>query len=201
MKKHILLTTTAMLLSAVALKANADSNSATLDIRAMFLPPFEIIKEQYLGFGIILESEAGRKVIVTTDGKLGEGSTATMMSTASLANQMVEGHTGSFNEAVFRIKGGFTGFTVEDEDDLNAAISVNFADPSVELKSLYQNKTCGTVTGFTKRIETTDNNELLLHIGGTLTTATLGTGTNHGCFGQTTITLVLDDGWLSNTVK
>ena len=197
MKKYILLSVMATLLSSVAIKAKADSNSATLNMMIVMMKPFEIIKEQYLGFGIILETEAGRKVIVTPDGKLGEGSTATMMSTASLANQMTEGHFGSFNEALFRIKGIQLGSV----DSKDLPISVNFANTSVELKSLDQNKTCGTVTDFTKRIETTDNNELLLHIGGTLTTATLGTGTNHGCFGQTTITLVFDDEGFSKLPK
>lgn len=195
MKKHILLALLSVFLSAPIMKANADSNSAILNMFVVMMEPFEITKEKYLGFGMILEAEAGRKVIVTPDGKLGEGSTATMMSTASLANQMTtEAHVGSFNEAVFRIKGGFSEVVRQwDTDLLNAGILVNFADTSVELKSLYQSKTCGTVTDFTKHIETADNNELILHIGGTLTTATLGTGTNHGCFGSTTVTLVIND--------
>ena len=194
MKKHILLTTTAMLLSAVALKANADSNSAQLDIRAMFLPPFEIETEHYLNFGIILNSGPNKTVIVTTDGKLGEGSTATMLSTARTNRSEVSNMEyigGSFNEGLFRVKtGGLNVAPDADESMLNVGVLVNFSDTSVDLKN--GSTKCGTVSNFTTRLKPSGNeNEVLLHIGGTFTTSDITV--SRACAGSTTVTLVLND--------
>ena len=198
MKKHILLTTTAMLLSAVALKANADSNSATLDIRAMFLPPFEITEEQYLGFGVILANGPDKTVIVTTDGKLDPASTATMMSTASFTNYsndyILGVGVGSFNEALFRINlGAFEVTEDTPEDELNTVLSVNFADTSVDLISVTDGKSkCGTVNSYTTRFKPSTDGKVTLHIGGTFTTNDLNINESHTCTGTTTVTIVLD---------
>lgn len=192
MKKRILLATTAMLLSAIATKVNADSNSAILNMMVLMMKPFEITTESPLGFGMILETEAGRKVIVTPDGKLGEGSTATMLSTAKISGN---GEIFSFSEAVFRIKGSLAEMAIgKEEDTINAAISVNFNDTSVELTDNNNpNKICGTVSDFTTRFKTADNSELLLHVGGTLTTEDLRENGLTGCSGNTTITIVFND--------
>ncbi len=201
MKKHILLTTTAMLLSAMALKANADSNSATLDIYVAVAAPFEITQEQYLGFGLILAGEKDKTVIVTPDGKLGEGSTATVLSKASFTNYYNDGSSveaGSFNEGLFKIKSPeFSG--EQNEDVLNAAFIVNFAPTSVDMIDPESGLKCGTVSAFTPRLKPAAEGEAYLHIGGTFTTDKMSQ--EAGCHGETTITIVYNDDYVESTVN
>ncbi len=200
MKKHILLTTTAMLLSAITLNANADSNSAQLEVKAMFVKPMELISEKYLGFGMILAGEAEKTVIVTTDGKLGDGSDATMISKASYKNygESRIAH-GSFNEGVIRAKGflddNFDGasFITLDEEALNLLASISISDKALELKSQTDSTTCGTVTDFDTKL-TIEGNDVLIHIGGKLTTADLrGASRTLQCRGYTTVTFVYNE--------
>ena len=208
MKKNILLTTTAMLLSAITLNANADSNSATLMVNASFVKPFQLASEQYLGFGLILADEGGKKVVVTTDGKLGAGSDATMMSTASFKNysDSVVAYS-SFNEGLIRAKGfldndydGTFVFPIND-DVANLIASVSFSDTSLDLKSQTDSVTCGTVTGFNSKI-TIEGEDLLIHVGGTLTTANLsGQSRSVVCVGYTTVTLVYNDENFANAMN
>ena len=200
MKKHILLTTTAMLLSAVALKANADSNSATLDIYVDVLAPFEITQEQYLGFGIILAGEKDKTVIVTPDGKLGEGSTATVLSKASFTNYHDNSSsiTGSFNEGLFKIKN--PEFSVQqNEDKLNAGMIVIFAPTSVDMIDLGSVLKCGTVSAFTPRFKPAAEDYVYLHIGGTFTTDKMSQAAR--CHGETTITIVYNEDYLESAAN
>ncbi len=201
MKKHILLTTTAMLLSAITLNANADSNSATLEIYVDVMAPFEITQEQYLGFGKILAGEKDKTVIVTPDGKLGEGSTATVLSKASFTNYYNNRSgtaLGSFNEGLFKIKNPeFSGAL--NEDVLNAGFIVNFAPTSVDMIAQESGLKCGTVSAFTPRFKPAAEGELYLHIGGTFTTDKMSQGAS--CHGATTITIVLNEDYLESTVN
>ena len=206
MKKHILLTTTAMLLSAITLNANADSNSAQLEVQAMFVKPFQLASEQYLGFGMILAGEANKTVIIKNDGTLDPSSTATILSKASYEND----DNGSLNEGVIRIKGALNNDDIDGtgqyslpitEDSLKLLYSVNISDQELELKSLTDSVTCGTVTGFNTNM-TAENNDMLIHVGGTLTTANLsGTTQSLVCKGYTTVTIVLNEENLSNVMN
>ena len=205
MKKHILLTTTAMLLSAVALNANADSNSAQLEVEAMFVKPFQLASEQYLGFGMILADGGNKTVVVKPDGSLGEDTDATMISKASFQNYG-NGTTsnGSLNEGIIRAKGilddDYDGsyFPTPNEETLNALLSISFSDTSLELKSNTDSVTCGTVTDFTTNI-TVENNDALIHVGGKLTTANLtGASRTLVCNAYTTVTVVFNDTVMSD---
>ena len=200
MKKTLLLATTAMLLSTVAMNTNAASNSAELQIHAQFLKPMELISEQYLGFGAILADEGGKTVIVKNDGTLDPTSTATMMSTASFTNYS-DGKISyaSLNEGLIRSKGALldsnadqTEFIDITEDAANALLKVNFSDETVELTD-FDGIACGTVSDFNYRL-TFDGDDILVHVGGTLTTADLSgiTGTTT-CFGYTTLTAVYNE--------
>ena len=206
MKKHILLTTTAMLLSAITLNANADSNSAQLHIEVDMVEPFEIIREKYLGFGKVLASGPNKTVIVTTDGKLDPKSTATMMSKASHVNYSYEDngnytmHGDSFNEAVFRIKG--SSISSLSEDTLNVLFLINFADTTVNLMSDYGmegGKKCGTVSDFTTHAEISSDGDALLHIGGTFTTSEFSESST--CYGETTISIVFNDEYFEGSYQ
>ncbi len=193
MKKNILLTTTAMLLSAITLNANADSNSAQLHIEVNMVEPFEIIREKYLGFGKVLASGPNKTVIVTTDGKLDPNSTATMLSKATYQNysDKNEPGSGSFNEGLFQIKNPDLTITEDDEEYLNAAFKVNFAHAEVNLVDSTNGTTCGTVSDFTTRFKPSAEGEMHLHVGGTFTTVKM-TQEAH-CSGQTTVTIVLNE--------
>ncbi len=195
MKKHILLTTTAMLLSAITLKANADSNSAHLNIDALFVKPMELVTENNLKFGMILADEGGKTVIVTPNGDLGETSTATMISKASYKNS----YQGSFNEAQIRLKGflneDYDGadFFEPNEENMNMVYTATFDNNEVELKSNTESITCGTVTDFTIKY-TAEDDDAILHVGGTLTTADLrGQTRSLMCHGSTTVTIVVNE--------
>ena len=199
MKKHILLTTTAMLLSAVAMNTNAASNSAELEISASFMKPFEFLREQYLGFGMILADEGGKTVIVKNDGTLDPTSTATMMSTSSFTNYSNAGFTiGSLNEGLIRAKGFLTNssgglsFVDLDEGAINALATISFSNETVELKDNDGN-TCGTVSGLNYKL-TKDGEDVLINVGVKLTTADLRgiTGTIE-CDAYTTVTVVLNE--------
>ena len=202
MKKHILLTTTAMLLSAIATNTNAASNSAELDIEAFFVRPFEITKEQYLGFGVILADEGGKKVVVKADGSLGEDTSATMMSSATFKNYGDSTNDflyGSFNEGLFRVNGLLsddydgTMSIPQNETALNLFISVNFNTPSVDLTSNKESIKCGTVSDFTTNL-TLNDEDVLIHVGGTLTTANLkGTTRSLRCSGSATLTIIFNE--------
>ncbi len=202
MKKHILLTTTAMLLSAITLNANAEpSNTATLDIYTMFVKPMELIQDQYLGFGIILADEGGKKVVVEPDGSLGEETDATMMYTKKHTNFIDANLTqmNSLNEGIIRAKGflndiwGNFGIT-----DFNNFLSINL-DQTVILRDI-GDEPCGTVTALTPNITADEENgDLLIHIGGTLTTEKLsGIARSYLCGGSTTVTVVINDKFAEN---
>ena len=198
MKKHILLTTTAMLLSAMALKANADSNSAKLTMSVDIRKPLNITEKQHLGFGTILANGTKSKVIVTPQGELGEGSNATMLSTGSFKNYFegADGSilpiAGSFNEAIFNIDINHGG---ADSEALNAILSVSFADEAVTLMSdSLGDQECGTVTDLLPDFTPSQDGNIELHIGGTFTmNDELSTDIGHPCFGSTTLTIVFDD--------
>ena len=207
MKKHILLTTTAMLLSAMAMNANAESsNSAQLQVHAFFIKPIELISEQYLGFGVVLADEGGKTVIVKNDGTLDSNSTATVMSKATYTNN----GNGSFNEGIIRAKGFIdddmdgtaSSFpSIADEEVLNLLASVDISPKEIELKSQTDTVTCGTVTGFNTNI-TAENNDMLIHVGGTLTTANLsGQSRSLVCNGYTTVTLVYNEENFANVMN
>ena len=206
MKKHILLTTTAMLLSAITLNANAEpSNSAQLRVSATFVKPLELISEKYLGFGMILADEGGKTVIVKTDGTLDSNSTATMMSTASFTNN----ESASFNEGIIRVVGGIiddidgeaSEFVNVNEETLNYLISINISDKQLELKSKTDSVTCGTVTDFNSKI-TVEGEDALIHVGGTLTTANLsGQSRSLLCDGYTTVTIVHNEENFANIMN
>ena len=214
MKNFKLLLATTAMLSATAIVANADdltSNQANLEVRASFLKPIQAIPETYLGFGIILADEGGKSVVVTPAGELGtpgEGKTqATMISSAGWTNYY-DGDNGryttysSLNAGKIRYKGigndTWDGAnTMEMSAALaNAAAKVTFSNDPVTLTShngADDGVTCGTVTNFTKNF-TQDGNDLILNIGGELTTADLSSaGNSLVCVGNTTVTLVYDD--------
>ena len=87
MKKTLLLGVAASMLSFSAMNVNAASNDADLTIHAWFVKPFNLVKEQYLGFGMILADGGGKTVVVTPNGELDKSkSTATMMSAAKFKN-------------------------------------------------------------------------------------------------------------------
>ena len=200
MKKYILLTTTAMLLSAITLNANAGSNSAELDIQAMFVKPIELIREQYLGFGMILADEGGKKVVVTTDGGVGEDTDATMMSTTTFTNYAGTSEAyGSFNEGIIRLKGFMqedydnVSFLTPNDENLSMIFSANLTNTPVELRSNIDSTLCGTVTNFNTKF-TVEGNDAILHIGGTLNTANLNGQTRTVfCRGYTTVTIVINE--------
>ena len=200
MKKTLLLATTAMLLSTVAMNTNAASNSAELVIHAQFIKPMELISEQYLGFGLILADGGGKTVIVKNDGTLDPTSTATMISTASFTNYSdTRIAYASLNEGLIRSKGAMlnsnadqTEFIDITEDAVNVLYKLNFSDETVELTD-YDGNACGTVSDFNYRF-TIDGDDVLAHIGGTLTTANLSTITGTAnCFGHTTVTTVMNE--------
>ncbi len=194
MKKYILLTTTAMLLSAVAMKTNAEpSNSTTLNITASFFKPMELIREQNLGFGIILADEGGKTVIVKTNGALDSQSTATMMSTASYTQYSNGGpNFGYFSEGLIRAKGLINN---NNEEGIENLFTINLSTPSIKLVGGDNGTTeCGTVDEFTTRI-TKEGDDVLFHVGGTLTTAKLTEFTDimiH-CQGSVTATIIINE--------
>ncbi len=203
MKKHILLTTMAMLLSATAINANAGSNSATLEMTVSVLAPVEIIKKQYLGFGVVLAGEEGETVIVTTDGKLDPKSTATMMLKATYQNygdgESYPGTAhGSLNEGLFQIK--HPDITTEyDEESLNLLYKVNFAQNEVNLVDAATGTTCGSVSGFDARFTPSAEGEMHLHVGGTFTTAKMSKSAT--CQGETTVTIVLNEEYIKSDIE
>ena len=201
MKKTLLLATTAMLLSTVAMNTNAASNSATLHIGALFVKPMELISEQYLGFGMILADEGGKTVVVTSDGVLDEASTtATMISTATYNT----GPEGSLMEGVIRLKGFLNedydgyGFLVPTGENMDLVYTASFSDTEVELKSNTDSLTCGTVNNFTTKY-TADGDDAILHIGGKLTTADLrGQTRSLMCNGSTTVTVIVNEDFMES---
>ncbi len=203
MKKNILLTTTAMLLSAITLNANADSNSVNLEVGAMFVAPFEMVAEQYLGFGVILADEGGKKVVVDTTGALDEGqTTATMMSTASFHSyenhgDSVEMYLGSLNEGLIRVKNILADNFSKTPDIY--MINVNDNEP-IEL-TVRGGIKCGVVGGWDAKVEEAGN-DLLIHVGGTLETADLrGQNTMLACSGAATVTLVINEDTLTDLAE
>ena len=78
------------------------------------------------------------------------------------------------------------------EDAVNVLYKLNFSDETVELTD-FDGIACGTVSDFNYRF-TVDGDDVLVHIGGTLTTANLSTitGTTN-CFGYTTVTSVMNE--------
>ena len=206
MKKHILLTTTAMLLSAITLNANADSNSTQLEVQAVFVKPMELISEKYLGFGTLLAGEANKTVIIKNDGTLDSSSTATILSKASYEND----DNGSLNEGVIRIKGALNNDDIDGtgedflpitEDAMKLIFAVDISPKEIELKSQTDSVTCGTVTGFNTNM-TAENNDMLIHVGGTLTTENLSGATRAlVCKGYTTVTLVINEDNYANVMN
>ena len=193
MKKHILLNTTAMLLSIVAMNTKAASNSAELEIIAEFLKPMELISEQYLGFGVMLADEGGKTVIVKNDGTLDPTSTATMISKTSFEND----DTGSLNQGLIRNKGVLVGTHWKEvtNDNVNLVIDTVFSHTEVELTD--GDISCGTVSDLNTRL-TVDGNDVLIHVGGTFTTADLSTIVETAsCYGSVTVTQVLNPETLS----
>lgn len=198
MKKHILLTTTAMLLSAVAMKTNAEpTNTAALKVNATFVNPLEMLSEKYLGFGIILADEGGKKVVVTPKGELGEGSDATMMSTASYANYYKNGSygnvgmgfSGSFNAGLVRVKNAGI---ISGDYEFSDIAKVTLSSETLELMTYDGSTVCGVVDDF-KTEASMEGDDGLIYVGGTLTTADLSNATSTvGCTGIITLTLVLD---------
>ena len=204
MKKYILLTTTAMLLSAVALKANADSNSAQLEIKAVFTKPMELMKEQYLGFGRILADEGKKRVVVKPNGELDEANTtATMLSVATYVNYGEDYYNdGSLNEGIIRAKGFLNDSMYGDDPDLideqflNSMLVVDI--PAQPIKLTSGNIDCGTVSNFIPHI-TRDNKDVLIHIGGTLETEDLSEISDSiSCQGNTTVTVIYNDEFMKN---
>ena len=204
MKKHILLTTTAMLLSAITLNANAEpSNSVRLQVGASFIAPFEMVAEQYLGFGVILADEGGKKVVVDTTGALDEGqTTATMMSTASFHSYENHGdgeamYLGSLNEGLIRVKNILADNFSKTPDIY--MINVNDNEP-IEL-TVRGGIKCGVVSGWNAEVEEAGN-DLLIHVGGTLETADLrGQNTMLACSGAATVTLVINEDTLTDLAE
>ena len=200
MKKTLLLGVAASMLSFSAMNVNAEtttpSNTATLDMRVSVVPPFEIIKKQYLGFGAVLAGEEGKTVIVTTDGKLDPLSTATMMSEVKIKNYRDSGDVlyGSLNEGLFQIKSSMIK-SEYDEETLNLLYKVNFAQNQVNLVDTDTGTTCGSVSGFDARFTPSAEGEMHLHIGGTFTTAKMSAQAY--CQGQTTVTIVINEDYMN----
>lgn len=192
MKKTLLLATTAMLLSTVAMNTNAASNSAELEIHAFFINPLEMVSEQYLGFGTILADEGGKTVVVTSDGELGAGTTATMMSTGEWTNYGNTTTYGSLNEGLIRVKNVSEIYYNDPMYTIADMMNISFSDETVELTD-YEGNACGTVSNFTTDASI-EGDDAFIHVGGTLTTADLsGTTSSTACFGYTTVTFVLND--------
>lgn len=199
MKKTLLLGVAASMLSFSAMNVNAASNDADLTIHAWFVKPFNLVKEQYLGFGMILADGGGKTVVVTPNGELDKSkSTATMMSAAKFKNfgEKMWAY-GSLNEGLLRAEGALSGvlgpavFNNLDESILNSIVSVNFSDDTVDLTS--DDQTCGTVKDFTTHL-TVEGDDILVHVGGTLETADL-TGINGAidCYGLVTLTFIMNE--------
>ena len=185
MKKHILLTTTAMLLSAISLKANAGSNSVQINMQVAIREPFHIITNDHISFGIVLGDEPGKTVIVTTDGKLAPESTAALLSqkNSDIGFPLHEGKL-IIKNSVFKDLAGMS------EDELNAYFSVVGLD-GTSVNMMDTTSLCGTVSDFTTRFKHSAEGEVTLHIGGTFTTSdVIGA---KSCDGYTTATIVLND--------
>lgn len=204
MKKTLLLATTAMLLSAMAMNANAEpSNSVNLQVGASFVAPFEMVAEQYLGFGVILANDEGEKVVVKTDGTLDEGqTTATMMSTASFHSYENHGdseemYIGTLNEGLIRVKNILADDFFKTPDIY--MINVNDNEP-IEL-TVRGGIKCGVVSGWNTEVEEAGD-DLLIHVGGTLETADLrGQNTKLNCSGAATVTLVINEDTLTDLAE
>ena len=195
MKKTLLLGVAASMLSFSAMNVNAEttpSNTAELELRATFVNPLEMLSEKYLGFGVILADEGGKKVVVTPKGELGEGSDATMMSTASYANYYKDGQstdmsfTGALNAGLVRVK-NISGYDYGVE-----VIKVTLSDESVDLIAMDDSTVCGVVDAFETEVSV-EGDDALIHVGGRLTTADLShTTSKTECYSKITLTLVLD---------
>ena len=190
MKKHILLTTTAMLLSAMALNANAEtttpSNTTQLDIKAVLISPMEFEKITPLNFGVVLVGEKGETVIVTADGDLDARSTATLLysgGAASTAYDVTEG----------RIKLKDIDHLFSDAEAWQTDLSVVIDETPVDLMSYEGSIHCGSVEGFNTKLTQVDR-DVIIHIGGTFTTADLGNRRDSqlSCVGSKTVTILLN---------
>mgnify|MGYP003304861276 CR=1 FL=1 len=74
---------------------------------------------------------------------------------------------------------------------MNALLSIDVSDDSVDLTS--GDIACGTVSEFTTNV-TRDNKDILIHIGGTLETASLSQTTSSlACGGSTTVTVIYNN--------
>ncbi len=204
MKKTLLLGVAASMLSFSAMNVNAEaipskpSNTAKLEVLVGFVKPFEMASEKYLGFGMILADEGGKKVVVTTKGELGEGSDATMMSTASFANyynngsygNVFMGAAGSFNTGLVRIK-NLWGDGAGDYEVLDL-VKVTLSHESVDLIAQDDSTVCGVVDAFETEVSM-EGNDALIHVGGRLTTEDMRHVTSmEFCYADITVTVVFD---------
>ena len=201
MKKTLLLATTAMLLSTAAMNTNAQtapSNTAQLSIMAMFFKPMVLHEEQPLSFGVILADDAGKKVVVKTDGTLDqEQTTATMLSYSTNSSGY------AIHAGIIRAEGFLNDYWGEDaRSDFETMFSIDTgADVTLTAAEGVSDagKECATVTDLDTTV-TFDNDDVLIHVGGTLETKNLkDIKTGVTCYGSATLTILVADEEVSPT--